>query len=231
MDNCSVLHIPASVDMERLVKALHIEGRSEKVEMLKPLVDEALKVAVPKAVYRVAYIDDKGDDYIVADGTRFDSRVLRVNIGEAHRVIVYVVTCGQEIEKWSLTKDDILESYWADNIKEAVLYRAAEYFDKFIRESLALEKTAVMNPGSLADWPVTQQKDLFGMLGNVKEQIGVELTDSCLMIPFKTVSGLMFPTGSGFQSCQLCPRKSCVNRRAPYEPGLYAERFAAGQGK
>jgi len=77
-----------------------------------------------------------------------------------------------------------------------------------------------MNPGSLESWPITQQKELFSLFGNVEELIGVKLTDSCVMFPLKSVSGIYFPTEINFESCQLCPREKCIGRRTPYDPEL-----------
>jgi hypothetical protein len=76
-----------------------------------------------------------------------------------------------------------------------------------------------MNPGSgPADtWPIRQQKELFSLFGDVEAAIGVRLTESFLMIPNKTVSGLVFATESDFATCSLCPRDVCRNRRAPYD--------------
>jgi hypothetical protein len=55
--------------------------------------------------------------------------------------------------------------------------------------------------------------------------VGVRLTDSCLMMPTKSVSGIRFPTETSFESCQLCPRDDCPGRRAPYDSGLYDRRY------
>ena len=77
-----------------------------------------------------------------------------------------------------------------------------------------------MNPGSLADWPLTQQKELFSILGNVEAAIGVTLTDGMAMVPTKSTSGIYFATEIRFESCQLCPNEGCIGRRAPYDPDL-----------
>ena len=74
-----------------------------------------------------------------------------------------------------------------------------------------------MNPGSLADWPIEEQKPLFRLIGDVEVAIGVKLTKNYLMIPTKSVSGIYFPTEITFYSCQLCPRKACDGRNAPYD--------------
>ena len=83
-----------------------------------------------------------------------------------------------------------------------------------------------MSPGSLADWPLEQQRALFAVLGDTEGLIGVRLAESCLMIPTKSVSGMRFPTETSFESCQLCPRAVCPGRRAPYDKGLYDRKYA-----
>ena len=83
-----------------------------------------------------------------------------------------------------------------------------------------------MNPGSLADWPLEQQAELFEVLGDVRGAVGVELTESCLMIPIKSVSGIRFSTEVQFENCQLCPRDVCPGRRAPYDPELHERKYS-----
>ena len=52
--------------------------------------------------------------------------------------------------------------------------------------------------------------------------MGVRLTDSFLMVPNKSVSGIFFPAEVTFTSCQLCQRGVCPGRRAPFDPKLHA---------
>ncbi len=59
----------------------------------------------------------------------------------------------------------------------------------------------------------------------VRGAIGIQLTDSCLVIPRKSVSVIEFPTKGSLASCQLCLREQCPSRRVPYEPGLYDEKY------
>ncbi len=70
---------------------------------------------------------------------------------------------------------------------------------------------------------------LFALLGDVRSAIGVELTDSLLMVPRKSVSGILFVAEETFASCQLCPRQDCPNRRAPYDAGLFERKYAEVQ--
>jgi hypothetical protein len=79
-----------------------------------------------------------------------------------------------------------------------------------------------MAPGSgSADiWPITQQKELFSIFGDVESLIGVRLTDTYMMIPLKSVSGVIFQTETTFETCQLCPKTACIGRRVEYNPDL-----------
>ena len=82
-----------------------------------------------------------------------------------------------------------------------------------------------MSPGEVSDWPTEEQARLFALLGDTRQLIGVELTDSLLMVPTKSVSGILFSTDSGFVSCQLCPQEQCHERRAPYDNSLYDRKY------
>jgi hypothetical protein len=146
--------------------------------------------------------------------------VLRVNLDKIGRVFPYVATCGTELDRIAVSSRDFMKCYCFDVIKEIVLRSAINYLKTYLTRKYALGQMSRMNPGSLASWPITQQKELFSILGNVEDLIGVKLTESCFMIPVKSVSGIFFPTEVKFESCQLCPREVCSERRTPYNPDL-----------
>jgi predicted transcriptional regulator len=45
------------------------------------------------------------------------------------------------------------------------------------------------------------------------------------MIPLKSTSGILFPTEVDYKNCQLCSRKNCPGRKAPYNPELLKEKY------
>jgi hypothetical protein len=189
------------------------------------MVDEAQAIGKPKAMYRIGYIESRGDDDVTVDGVTLTSRVLRVNLDRVHRVFPYVATCGTELEELSKSKDDMLEQYWIESIELFALGAATRAVNRDVNERYRPGQTATMNPGSLQDWPLIQQRPLFTLFRSPQASIGVQLTDSLLMVPKKSVSGIRFATEHGFESCQLCPRPSCPGRRAPYDSGLYARKY------
>jgi hypothetical protein len=212
-------------DVNRLFALLRVEEESDDGETLEDLVAEAASLARPTALYGEAYIESKGDDTVVIDGVTFTSRVLRVNLEAAHRVFPYVATCGTELEGWAKGLSDMLCRYWADGIMQMALSQAIAGVNRRIAAEFVPGRTAVMNPGSLPDWPIEEQRPLFALLGDPQASIGVTLTESLLMIPAKSVSGVHFPAQYNYENCQLCPREVCSGRRAPYDKELYDKRF------
>ena len=218
--------IPFEIDVAELLERLHVEESDDDAEAIRRLAAAGQSAGRPKAMYKVAYVEDRGEDSVVLDGVRFTSRVLRVNLEEVHRVFAYVATCGVELEAWSGRIQDVFHRYWADEIKALALSRAVRALDRHIEENHRPGPTSTMNPGSLEDWPLPQQRPLFELLGRPGEAIGVELTDSFLMVPNKSISGIRFATGIRFESCQLCPRPNCSGRRAAYDKDLYARKYS-----
>lgn len=221
--------IPTKLPLEDLYKKLRVrEGSSQQAELLG-LIREAESIAVPKALCGVAYVDERGSDYVVLDGVRFTSRILAVNLAETHRAFPYLATCGTELEEWSKGLDDLLHKFWAEAIREAAMRNAMAAVADYLQETYKPGETSRMNPGSLSDWPLEEQVPLFQLLGDTEATVGVHLTESMLMLPAKTVSGIRFGAAGTFESCMLCPRPSCPNRRAPYDTALYGSRYRDGQ--
>ncbi len=223
-------NIPFQPDLPALKQQLHIRPGSSHEADLESLARQAQQIARPKALYRPVYIDARDGDTLVIGGIPFTSRVLRVNLEAAHRVFACLATCGRELEAWanSLANEfaqDMLARFSADILMEHALFAAIQAVEAHLVQHYHPGQISTMNPGSLEDWPLTQQRPLFTLLGDTQALIGVELTPSYLMLPRKSVSGLIFPTLVGFESCMLCPREDCPGRRSPYQPELTRSRY------
>jgi hypothetical protein len=188
-------------------------------EDVSKLLDEAEAVAFPKALFSAMLIDEKGEDSVTIHGVTFKSSLLRKNFENVNRVFAYIVTCGEELETWSKKYEgDFLLEYWTNDIKETFLYEFAEGFYAYLKNDMGIGKNfGRMNPGSLSEWPLSCQQDLFALFGpnTVRDEIGVTLTPSMLMLPSKSVSGFVFSGDGKFENCQFCPIRNCPNRRAP----------------
>jgi hypothetical protein len=183
------------------------------------LASQGQKIAKPKVIYRESLIESKGDESVLIDGVALTSHILRTNLDGVGRVFPFLATCGIEIEEWSNGISGFLQRFWADTVKSFALGVAFSAFCNHLNEKFNPGQTSIMNPGSLEDWPIQQQKELFSILKDTN-RIGVRLNENLMMIPVKSLSGLMFSSEEKFINCQLCKRKECPGRMAEYNEML-----------
>jgi hypothetical protein len=207
--------IQIKINADLVGKRLHLK-RDKDLKAVQDLIRDAEPWVEPKVLYKVSYIEEKLDDGVVIEGLQLISSVLRKNLDKAERVFPFVITIGNKLGGKMDAGEDLLEKFYLDTIGNVALTQVRLAFEDHLKQKYAIEKTAFMEPGSLVNWPIEQQKPLFQLLGNVEESIGVRLTDSLLMLPAKSISGIYFPTETSFLSCQLCPREHCESRRAKY---------------
>jgi len=218
-----LVDIPFELDAASIMETVHVKPDSPDGQAVDALIDRARQIGVPKALYREAYIEAKGAETVRIAGVTFTSRMLRANLDKVQRVFPFVATCGHEMDTVDLPAGDFLAEFWWDAIKQVLLGCAVKHLVAHIKQRFALEKIASMSPGSgdVTVWPIEQQRPLFSLLGDVHAQIGVELTESFLMKPNKTVSGIHFPAEFDFRTCQVCHRQDCPGRTAAFDPHLW----------
>ena len=215
--------IPFSLHAELLMRQLRIQPGTDNAKAFAELLAKVTEVGRPKATYEVCFIEDKADESVVLNGVRLTSRALRRNLDPVERVFPYVATCGTEADAIAVPHDDAVQAFWLWTIKEALLDAATEYLYDHLATRYRMTHWATMDPGSgdAGVWPIEQQKELFSVLGDVEARIGVRLTDSMLMIPTMSVSGIVFPTETEFASCQVCHREGCPRRTAPFDEAVW----------
>ncbi len=217
--------IPVVFNRDELHQELRVKTIAQ-AEKLDHLIDEAVKIGNPQGLLKIAYIDKKNEDSISAEGIEFKSKILRENIGDSHRLFAYVATGGDKLEEWVYSFDDLLDQFYADKLSEKALGLVETAIDDYLKNNIYPGKIARMHPGSLPEWPIYEQKKLFALLQDENNKINVELSDSYLMKPIKSVSGIIFPTEKDFYSCNLCPRENCPGRRAGFDSKQYKDKIS-----
>ena len=212
--------IPITLEFEDVMRQLRLDANRGPSSIVRELMGVAQPLIQAKALYEVSYITQRGEDIVEVNGVTFRSRVLRVNLDTVERIFPYIVTIGKALEDKASSSNDLLRQFYLETMGDMALRSSREYLEDYVKRHFGLEHVSRMNPGSLKDWPITEQKPLFSVFGNVEDLIGVTLTDSMLMIPRKSVSGILFPTEVSFLSCQLCSRRDCPARLAPYDKTL-----------
>lgn len=134
-------------------------------------------------------------------------------------VAVFLATIGNRLEKRvvRLAEDGlILESAVLDAIGSVAAEMVAEFVQGRVEEvahAQGLRVSRRFSPG-YCDWAIRQQKMLFrAMDGN---SVGVRLTKECLMVPRKSISGVI-GIGPGemknYNPCKTCNKRDCIGRR------------------
>ncbi len=210
--------IPFTPDREAFYKKIRLDGFPELKNEVDRFLDTALERLQPKALFKESFIDERNDRTIIIEGQQFESPTLSMNLREVEKVFPYIAGCGNEIEDMDLSGYDFLADFWRDALKETALNTAIENLQTTVSKDFGVKKFSSMNPGS-ADaevWPIEQQEQLFALFGNVEEMIGVRLTESFLMMPNKSVSGMFFASDERYINCQVCSRENCPRRRAEF---------------
>jgi len=195
----------------------------EEDDTVENLLREAALLSDAGGFLRPARVDAVSDVCVTLDGFPFRSELAAEKLHTpGMQAVGYVITCGRGLydarNRWN--GDFVAEAIW-DEIMIAYLRLAGDRLHTYI-ETHFFPKTdgkksyAALNPGSLPAWDIFGQRELFALLGDGAGAAGVELTESMLMLPTKSGSGIFFPADEPYENCMHCPRIDCPNRRAPY---------------
>ena len=208
--------IPVTLDTNEIAARLRFDASRTGFTIRNELVALAQGLFRPQGVFEVAYVGAKGERTVEVAGVAFESPILRENLETANKVFPYIITVGPELERAAGGQDDLLKQYYLEEMANLALEDAAEWLGAELENRYGVAGLANLSPGSLEDWPITEQAKLFSIFGDTEKLIGVRLTDSMLMVPRKSISGILFPSEEGFVACQLCDRERCQGRKAPY---------------
>ncbi|MCJ7605360.1 MAG: hypothetical protein MUO19_04910 [Dehalococcoidales bacterium] len=215
------IDLPVKVERDGVLGHFKQERTRAKVAtIVDEVMETALRVARPKGLYRVSSVGAHDRDGIEIDGVRFTSRVLSANLADITTVIPHITTCGHELDELDVLPNDFMRYYCLDVIKMLIMFHASGYFLEFLRDRYSLTETTHLHPGEFADWPISEQNQLYSLFDNPEESIGVKLTATTTLQPIKSGAGILFANGNSFESCQLCLQPNCSGRRAPYSPAL-----------
>ena len=145
--------------------------------------------------------------------------IIQHQLRGAETYALFVCTAGTAFEQYlEQLKDwgDMVRIFIADALGSVIAEKCADQMELALQTSidkLGWHHTNRFSPG-YCGWHVSEQQRLFPLFGG--HTCGVTLTDSSLMVPIKSVSGII---GLGKEvrrldySCGLCDFKQCYKRR------------------
>lgn len=163
-------------------------------EQILALADKAVeiiaKTAVPKTLYRI-FECTVSSDTVSIDDVVFKSKRLAENLTSCKRVVVFGATLGIAVDKQIkiASATDValamaLQAAAADKIEEV-----CDDLEEKIKEQYGAELRQRYSPGYF-DLDITQQKQFFSLL-QLEKRIGLTLTDTCEMVPTKSVTAFI----------------------------------------
>jgi hypothetical protein len=163
----------------------------------------------------------RGSISFVEDSIIIKSKVITQLMEHCSKIAIFLVTIGEYLEETAhrLAKDGcMLQATVLDAVGSDAVEKLAEFIQDRIREGANTEGLVTsqrVSPG-YCDWNIGQQRMLFRALkGNT---LGVHLTGECLMLPQKTISGIIGigPSSDGVENynpCRVCDKQDCSGRR------------------
>ncbi|MBK7106515.1 MAG: hypothetical protein IPH62_14645 [Ignavibacteriae bacterium] len=137
---------------------------------------------------------------------------------EADNAAIFVCTIGNEMELWSkknTAEGDLLRGYLIDVTASTIVENVADLLHDFIGKTFIEKDWKITNrysPG-YCNWQVNEQQNLFSLLP--KNFCNIKLSDSSLMNPIKSISGII-GIGKNVKYreyfCERCGIKDCTQR-------------------
>ena len=147
----------------------------------------------------------------------FPQKTVYHQLKRSEQIAVFVCTAGEGISQWSkaMMSSDPLKGFIADILGSVVVDAAVESLQQKIRDEMqqsGLKITNRYSPG-YCGWSTDEQQKLFSLLP--QENCGIQLTESSLMLPIKSISGFI-GIGANVRynpyTCQMCDAAYCVYR-------------------
>lgn len=215
--------------VEKVLSGQGVPGIESAGERTLKLASQAVKdyLAHTKPMGIMARITNSGFEKVYrGEGSNEPDTPLDLIYPDASDLALFAVTLGETISagiKMNFDQNDFAAGSMLDAAASEGAELTADFIESYYREKLRKEKqlpesTTVMrfSPG-YCGWHVSGQKKLFEALH--PDKIGIELTESFLMTPLKSISGVMvagsmriFEFEDNFSFCAECDDHSCLER-------------------
>jgi len=162
-----------------------------------------------------------GSSVFIESGVIFQSQVIAGLLKKCERVAVFALTIDGYLEEAVSHLADngsIVQARVLDAIGSDAAEQVAEHVHEMITEGAraqGLSTSRRFSPG-YCDWEVSQQQMLFRAMNG--SSAFIELTEKSLMIPQKSITGIIgigtFESGvESYNPCKSCCRYNCPGRR------------------
>lgn len=211
-----------NIETKEVLRYLGFRGHKPDEVTLKLINSAKIEIissVQPKSIYREFNLKYISDSIISVDGVKFNSKKLRSHLKNSDRILLFAATLGLESDVMVRRYQNVDTARAA--VMQAALAAAVESFCDDVCSDISREEAKKgyylrprFSPG-YGDMALESQREFFSLLDCTK-RIGLTLSDSCIMIPTKSVSafiGLTKDKDCNFNSCGDCDNIDCEFRR------------------
>lgn len=204
------------IDPERASERLHSSAES--------VLEEAHSLLKPSALYTVVRVTSFNHQKISFEGGSFEGPLVAKALAGADELNIAACTIGEDLENRvaETMNDNPVKAVALDGAGIAALRKVSQAVEDIIsKEACEIETNLGMRaqPGQ-EGWPIEQQREVFSILPG--SEIGIRLTETCLMIPRKSVS-FVIPRGKDLSDsvspCDFCSKQSRCEWRKDKQAG------------
>ena len=212
------------IDRQRVLRTIGYSASRKPSARIASLIDvhiaNAQGLVVPSYSYVIKNIEGVRRSCVFVEGSIvFRSQVIARMMEQCRMIAIFLVTIGSQLEEkvYSMAEEGlVLEASVLDAIGSSAAEKLAELVhDKVgeIAHSQGLCTSQRFSPG-YCDWSLREQRMLFRAMDG--SSTGVRLTKECLMLPRKSISGVI---GIGpcdmasYNPCKTCKKRDCLGRR------------------
>lgn len=193
-------------------------------DMVAYTIDESLKkyksLINPRAYFTILNIIHPGKQSISVSGQTLNTGpIISSHLRKSPYAAVFTATIGKDLETLAgklIRENDYLAGYILDAIASESVEKTCDLMELRLSELAEKEGMSITNrysPG-YCNWHVSEQKLLFSLMP--ENRCGISLTESSLMIPVKSVSGVV---GLGPEvkkteyNCSFCGLENCYKKK------------------
>lgn len=174
-------------------------------------------------IYRGGVIDLHMQSLRIKDVFFFPGKIILKQLRKSELFVFFNCTAGKGIGEWSkelASNNDTLGAYISSIIGSVIVETAMDKIQSLLMEDMNRINLSITNrysPG-YCGWSTGEQKQLFSMFPD--NFCSIRLTDSMMMDPVKSVSGII---GVGKEvkynpyTCNLCNAENCLYRNLKFQ--------------
>uniref|UniRef100_UPI003216DC7D vitamin B12 dependent-methionine synthase activation domain-containing protein n=1 Tax=uncultured Draconibacterium sp. TaxID=1573823 RepID=UPI003216DC7D len=177
---------------------------------------ELCKVRGGYKIFRTISIDTEKHTIQIENQSFSPSKIVTTQLKQSNKAALFLCTAGAAISEYSKkisTKSDPMLGYVFDMLGSVTVEKATDKIQEALKTQLqpsGLQISDRFSPG-YCQWDVAEQHFLFSLLPH--NFCGIKLSDSSLMHPIKSVSGIIGIgkelKQKGYQ-CQWCSDTNCI---------------------